>query len=64
MSNTGTIALIILVVNVVFSYKGFTNEQFFDRYKFEVDKILINKDYKRLITQDFCMLAGCILLST
>jgi len=53
MSNTGTIALIILVVNVVFSYKGFTNEQFFDRYKFEVDKILINKDYKRLITSGF-----------
>ena len=53
MSNTGTIALIILLVNVVFSYKGFRNEQFFDGYKFDVDKILINKDYKRLITSGF-----------
>jgi membrane associated rhomboid family serine protease len=33
--------------------KGFTNQLFFDAYKFEVDKILINKDYKRLITAGF-----------
>ena len=53
MSDTGTIGLIILIVNVIFSYKGFTNEQFFDGYKFEVDRILVNKDYKRLITSGF-----------
>lgn len=53
MSDTGTIGIIIVIVNVIFSYKGFTNEQFFDGYKFEVDRILINKDYKRLITSGF-----------
>lgn len=53
MSDTGTIGLVILIVNVIFSYKGFTNEQFFDGYKFEVDRILVNKDYKRLITSGF-----------
>jgi len=53
MSDTGTIGLILLIANVFISYKGFTNEQFFNGYKFEVDKILLNKDYKRLITAGF-----------
>src|SRR5450432_2036948 len=45
--------LILIIANCIFSYKGFTNELFFDGYKFEVDRILINKDYKRLITSGF-----------
>jgi membrane associated rhomboid family serine protease len=53
MTNTGIIGLIIIVVNVVISYKGLTNQIFFDNYKFEVDKILINKEYKRLISSGF-----------
>jgi len=53
MGNSGIIVIIIIVVNVIFSYKGFTNELFFEGYKFEVDKILIKKDYKRLITSGF-----------
>jgi membrane associated rhomboid family serine protease len=40
-------------MNVAFSYKGFTNQSFFEGYKFEVDKILVQKDYKRLITSGF-----------
>jgi membrane associated rhomboid family serine protease len=51
--NTGVVGLILIIINIAFSYKGFTNETFFDGYKFEVDKILINKDYKRLITSGF-----------
>ncbi len=51
--NTGVVGFILIIVNVAFSYKGFTNETFFDGYKFEVDKILINKDYKRLVTSGF-----------
>ncbi len=51
--NTGVVGLILIIANIAFSYKGFTNETFFDGYKFEVDKILINKDYKRLITSGF-----------
>jgi len=43
----------LIIANIIFSYSGFTNGAFFDRYKFEVDKILINKDYKRLITSGF-----------
>ena len=53
MTNSGTITLIIIIANVIFSSIGFKNETFFEGYKFEVDKILINKDYKRLITSGF-----------
>ena len=53
MSNMGIVGLILIIANIAFSYKGFTNEAFFDRYKFQVDKILVNKDYKRLITSGF-----------
>src|SRR5215216_4521890 len=53
MTDTGIIALLLIIANVIFSYKGFTNQSFFDGYKFEVDRILINKDYKRLITSGF-----------
>jgi membrane associated rhomboid family serine protease len=51
--STGVVGLILIIINIAFSYKGFTNETFFEGYKFEVDKILINKDYKRLITSGF-----------
>ncbi len=50
MSITGIIVFILILVNVLVSYKGFTNTSFYDSYKFEVDKILVYKDYKRLIT--------------
>lgn len=53
MTNTGIIGLLLIIANIAFSYKGFTNQTFFDGYKFEVDRILINKDYKRLITSGF-----------
>ena len=47
------IALLLIIVNVFISYKGFKNSAFFDRYQFEVDKILLYKDYKRLVTSGF-----------
>lgn len=53
MTDTGVIGLILIIANIAFSYKGFTNDIFFDRYKFEVDKVLIYKDYKRLVTSGF-----------
>jgi len=53
MTGTGIIGIILIAANIAFSYKGFTDQLFFDRYKFEVDKIFINKDYKRLITSGF-----------
>lgn len=53
MMDIGIISLLLIVANIAFSYKGFTNEAFFDGYKFEVDRILINKDYKRLFSSAF-----------
>jgi membrane associated rhomboid family serine protease len=53
MADIGIVGFILIIVNVVLSYKGFTNELFFDGYKFEVDRVLISKDYKRLITSGF-----------
>ena len=53
MGDTGIVSLLLVIANVAFSYKGFTNQSFFDGYKFEVDKILLNRDYKRLISSGF-----------
>lgn len=53
MTNTGILSLIIIVVNIIVSWKGLKDPAFYDRYKFEVDKILIYKDYKRLVTSSF-----------
>jgi len=53
MTNTGIFALVLIVVNIIFSYRGLKNQAFFDGYKFEVDSILAKKDYKRLITSGF-----------
>src|SRR5579872_1219245 len=53
MPNTGIIVFILIVAIVVFSYKGFNNRRFFERYKFRVDNILLYKDYKRLVTSGF-----------
>jgi membrane associated rhomboid family serine protease len=53
MDKTGIFGFILIAINVAFSYKGFKNNLFFEGYKFEVDKILIQKDYKRIITSGF-----------
>jgi len=53
MPNAGIIVFIIIVITTIVSYKGFSNSAFFDSYKFEVDRILINKEHKRLITSGF-----------
>jgi membrane associated rhomboid family serine protease len=53
MTDTGLIGILLILANTVFSYKGFKNHLFFDRYKFEVEKILVFKEYKRLITSGF-----------
>ncbi len=42
--------LIIIGLTVYFSYRGFTNSSFVNRYLFEPRSILVNKQYERLIT--------------
>lgn len=50
MEITRAVAFIIMVITVMFSARGFTNQSFFARYAFEVEKILIYRDYKRMFT--------------
>src|SRR4051794_1159514 len=53
MTGTGFIGILLIIATVAFSYKGFTDSLFFNKYNFEVEKILIYKDYKRLLTSGF-----------
>lgn len=50
---TGIVTLILIVINFIVSYRGFRNYDFLDRYKMEVEKVLLYKDYKRIITSGF-----------
>lgn len=50
---TGIVTLILIVINFIVSYRGFRNYTFFDTYKMEVEKVLVYKDYKRIITSGF-----------
>lgn len=53
MTEIGIIGIVLILVNIAFSYKGFTDFLFFEKYKFDVDRILINKEYIRLISSGF-----------
>lgn len=53
MMDIGIAGFILLIATVIFSYNGLKNNNFFNRYKFEVDSILIRKEYKRLISSGF-----------
>jgi membrane associated rhomboid family serine protease len=55
MMNEGIkgLSLLIIIVNVLISYKGFRDTFFFEKYKFEVDGILIGKQYNRILSSGF-----------
>jgi membrane associated rhomboid family serine protease len=53
MGDTGIITLLIVIITGFVSYKGFKNPSFFTAYEFHVDNILVDKEYKRLITSGF-----------
>jgi membrane associated rhomboid family serine protease len=62
MSSAGIITIVLIVSTVLVSYKGFKDTLFFDKYKFQVDKILAYKDYKRLVTSGFLHVSWMHLL--
>lgn len=53
MTETGIAGLLLILANVIFSYRGFTDPGLLENYKFEVDAILVRKDYKRMLTSGF-----------
>jgi membrane associated rhomboid family serine protease len=53
MDSIGLIGGGLIVINIIFSYQGFRDPIFFEKYVFNVDKILISKQYIRLISSGF-----------
>ncbi len=53
MGISGIVSLIIIALTSFISYKGFKSSNFYASLEFEVEKILLYKDYKRLITSGF-----------
>lgn len=53
MEASGYITLLLVVINVIVSYKGFKDTAFFYRYSFSPDKVLVMKNYKVLVTAGF-----------
>ncbi|GEO09590.1 rhomboid family protein [Segetibacter aerophilus] len=48
-----SVSTILIFLNILVSYRGFKDPSFFDRYAFQIDKVLVYKDYKRLVTSGF-----------
>ena len=46
------IVLLLIIANVLISYKGFNDQMFFDQYKFQVQRIL-NGEKLRMLTSGF-----------
>ena len=53
MELTGYLSLLLIAINIIVSYRGFNNRAFFNQYSFGVDKVLVQKDYKVLVTAGF-----------
>jgi membrane associated rhomboid family serine protease len=49
----GVITFLLVLANFIVSYNGFNNRRFYGRLVFQVEKILVFKDYKRLVTSGF-----------
>ncbi|MBW8685299.1 rhomboid family intramembrane serine protease [Chitinophaga rhizophila] len=62
MANIGLINLLLIFVNVAVSYKGLKDRSFFNRYAFDVDNILVYKDYKRMVSSGFLHVSWMHLL--
>ena len=53
MEGIGVITLLLIITNGIVTYKGLKDFIFFDKFLFNVDHILVDKDYKRIITSGF-----------
>ena len=51
--DSGVFGFCILIITCLVSYQGIKNISYLDRYSFQVDAILVRKEYKRLITSGF-----------
>jgi membrane associated rhomboid family serine protease len=49
----GFVGLSVIIATFIISYRGFKDQFFFSKYEFEVEKVMIYKDYKRIVTSGF-----------
>jgi membrane associated rhomboid family serine protease len=47
------ISILLIIANVLMSWKGFNDRNFYERYEFSVEKIRLYKQYYRLVTSGF-----------
>ncbi len=62
MLDIGFFCLILVLVNLGVSYYGLKDFQFFEKYQFNIDAILIRKEYFRLLTSGFLHVSWSHLL--
>ncbi len=53
MDHHSTIGTLLLIFTGLTTYKGFMDRAYFEKYVFHVDKILIRKEYGRLLSSGF-----------
>ena len=53
MGDSGVIGTLLLLIIAATTYKGFQDSKYFEDNAFEIDPILIGKEYKRLFTSGF-----------
>ena len=58
-----SISTILILINIIVSYCGFKDHFFLEKYTFKIDPILVQKDYKRLVTSGFlrCISLAAVL---
>jgi membrane associated rhomboid family serine protease len=53
MEDIGVAGLILIFIIAIVSYQGLRDRSLFNKYSFDVDRILIDKEFSRLITAGF-----------
>lgn len=53
MEYSSATGMFLLILTGLATYKGFRDRAFFEQYAFEVDRILIDREWKRLISSGF-----------
>lgn len=53
MDNAGAVGTLLLIFTGLMSYKAFRDPVFMERYAFDIDGILLDKQYDRMITSGF-----------
>jgi membrane associated rhomboid family serine protease len=53
MEKIGPVTLALIIANGLISYKGFSDRYFFEKNLFQINKVLVGKEYRRLFVSGF-----------